>query len=425
MTTTQELYQKFTECTGVCTDTRKITPGCLFFALRGDNFNGHTFAAKAIEAGAKYAVIDQAEYVTENTLLVEDTLTALQQLARHHRRLLGLPVVALTGSNGKTTTKELINAVLSAKYNVTATIGNLNNHIGVPLTLLSFTHDTEIGIVEMGANHQREIDFLCNIAEPNFGYITNFGKAHLEGFGGVEGVIKGKSELYKYLDGQKKMAFVNLDDPIQQEKTEKLPRFTFASDAYEADVNIENAVSDPMVTIEWNGQKIQSNLIGSYNTPNISAAIAIGHYFKVSDTKIKQAIENYTPNNNRSQLLERNGNRIIMDAYNANPSSMMAAVANLQGLEGPNKTAILGDMFELGSESAAEHRQLTEHLANCDGIVTHFVGSDFDDNGVRAPHLHYYRAFDDFATSFQKPENAVILIKGSRGMALERTLDLL
>lgn len=425
MTTTEELYARFKECTGLCTDTRKIEPGCMFVALKGDKFNANTFARNALEAGAKYAVIDEQEYDAQGTLLVNDGLTALQDLARHHRRQLGLPIVALTGSNGKTTTKELIRAVLSEKYNVTATVGNLNNHIGVPLTLLSFTEATEIGIVEMGANHQKEIEFLCSIAEPNFGYITNFGKAHLEGFGGIEGVIKGKSEMYAYLAAHTKMAFVNLDDPIQSERTENLPRYTFSAETRSCDVFIESATATPLVTLQWQGRKIQSNLIGSYNAPNIVAAIAIGHYFKISDDKIIHAIQSYTPNNNRSQLMQKGSNKIILDAYNANPSSMMAAIDNFAGLEGDTKIAVLGDMFELGPESAAEHHKISERLAKLGGITVYFVGKDFSTNAVTAPHLSYFDTFDKFASGFKSPENATILIKGSRGMALERTLDLL
>lgn len=427
---TKELYSYFLQCSGIATDTRKIAPDSLFFALKGDNFDANTFAAEALSKGAKYVVIDNPAYKTgDNMLLVNDSLMALQELARHHRRELGLPVIALTGSNGKTTTKELINAVLSKKYTTVATVGNLNNHIGVPLTLLSFNHDTEIGIVEMGANHQKEIAFLCSIAEPNFGYITNFGKAHLEGFGGYEGVIKGKSELYDYLKEHIKTAFVNLDDSIQREKTQDMSRYTFAVDNYNCDVRIENVSANPMVAIKYNGLDIKSHLIGIYNATNISAAITIGHHFKVSDTKIKDAIEGYIPSNNRSQLLEKNSNKIILDAYNANPSSMQAAITNFLQLdtEGSYKIAVLGDMFELGTESPEEHAKLVQSLLNEEGIEVYFVGKDFYANKASAPHLRFYESYDRFKESFAsvKPEGKTILIKGSRGMALERTLDLL
>jgi UDP-N-acetylmuramoyl-tripeptide--D-alanyl-D-alanine ligase len=426
---TASLYEYFLQCGSVSTDTRNITPGSIFFALKGDNFNANRFAQEALAKGAKFAVIDEAEYKTaDDLLLVNDSLTALQQLANYHRKQLGLPVIALTGSNGKTTTKELINAVLGAKYATKATIGNLNNHIGVPLTLLSFTADTEIGIVEMGANHQKEIEFLCTIAEPNFGYITNFGKAHLEGFGGYEGVIKGKSELYNYLKENIKTVFVNLDDPIQKEKTEDIPRFTFAIDNYNSDLRIEKTEANPMVTITYNGIDIKTNLIGSYNIPNICAAIAIGNYFKVSDAKIKTALESYTPNNNRSQLVEKGSNSIILDAYNANPSSMSAALNNFIQLEGTNKVAVLGDMFELGNESSEEHQKIAHAMINYSGSITfYFVGKAFFMHNPEKANMYFFADYDSFAKhlSTVKPNNATILIKGSRGMALERTLQLL
>jgi UDP-N-acetylmuramoyl-tripeptide--D-alanyl-D-alanine ligase len=423
----QELYGYFLKSTGITTDTRKIGAGSMFFALKGDTFDANTFAEEALFKGADYAVIDNPTYVTGNrTLLVPDTLTALQQLANYHRNVLGLPVIALTGSNGKTTTKELINAVLSQQYNTVATVGNLNNHIGVPLTLLSFTKDTEIGIVEMGANHQKEIELLCSIAEPNFGYITNFGKAHLEGFGGFEGVIKGKSELYTYLAANIKTAFVNLDDSIQTEKTAHISRYTFAEENHNADVNIEKIEANPMVSLVYHDLKIQSQLIGIYNATNISAAITIGNYFKVPNHKIKKGIENYIPANNRSQLLEKGSNKIILDAYNANPSSMSAAIINFEQLNVSPKIAFLGDMFELGPESATEHLKIVELLSQIPTIETYFIGNDFYENQIENTHLHFYKSFDDFKENINLKELkfATILIKGSRGMALEKVLDL-
>ena len=359
----EKLYSAFLECGKVCTDTRKISQGCLFVALRGDKFNANDFAAQALEQGAAYAIVDEpSAMVSGRTFLVPDSLAALQQLASYHRRQLGIPIIALTGSNGKTTTKELINAVLSRKFITGATVGNLNNHIGVPLTLLSFDRDTQIGIVEMGANHQKEIEFLCSIATPDFGYITNFGKAHLEGFGGVEGVIKGKSEMYDYLFAERATAFVNLDDPIQDVRTSEMARYTFSTQN-EADVNIQNITADPMVSLTFKGMSIRSNLIGIYNAPNIAASIAIGNYFEVPDSEIRLAIEQYTPDNNRSQILERGSNQVILDAYNANPSSMLAAIANLGILSAGKKVAILGDMFELGQESDQEHAQIVDRAA--------------------------------------------------------------
>lgn len=399
----------------------------MFIALKGERFNANTFAAEALSRGAKYAVIDDSTYYTGNTTpLVNNTLTALQQLAHYHRKTLGLPVIALTGSNGKTTTKELIHAVLQQKYNTKATSGNYNNHIGLPLTLLSFTKDTEIGIVEMGANHQKEIAFLCTIAEPDFGYITNFGKAHLEGFGGTEGVIKGKSELYDYLHENKKTAFVNLDDAIQTEKTTTLPRYTFGINNPEADVSFTIPDTGSMVGITYNDVLVQSNLIGSYNTANICAAITIGSFFKVSDIDIKTAIENYFPHNNRSQLMHKNGNTLILDAYNANPSSISAALANFKNFEG-DKIAILGDMFELGTESLTEHKLITEMAAGLNHITFYLIGKDFYASMQNMPNLNFFDTYENFSAHFKQlnPQDKVILIKGSRGMALERVLEIL
>jgi len=424
----EELYECFLQCKTISTDTRKIASDSLFFALKGDHFDANEFAQEALNKGAAFAVIDNKKFFTDEDkmILVPDSLKTLQDLARYHRQELGLPIIALTGSNGKTTTKELIHTVLSKKYKTKATIGNLNNHIGVPLTLLSFDENTDIGIVEMGANHQKEIEMLCEIAEPDYGYITNFGKAHLEGFGGVEGVIKGKSELYHYLEKHHKTAFVNLDDSIQNEKTASITRTTFSQTA-KADTTIDSVTANPMVKITFNNQQVNSHLIGIYNANNINAAITIGKYFNVSDLDIKDAIENYIPSNNRSQLMEKNSNQIILDAYNANPSSMAAAIANFIQFEGSEKIAILGDMFELGKESLVEHQKVIGLLTETSEIEAHFVGKDFFANKSNQPHLHFYETFESFSENFKnrKPTHKTILIKGSRGMALERTLDLL
>ncbi|WP_333808810.1 UDP-N-acetylmuramoyl-tripeptide--D-alanyl-D-alanine ligase [Flavobacterium sp.] len=428
MTSIAQLHSLFLKCSGVSTDTRKIETNCLFVALKGENFDANTFTKEALVKGAKYVVIDNPDfYIDDRTLLVKDSLIALQELAKFHRAYLGLPIIALTGSNGKTTTKELIHAVLSKKYNTLATIGNLNNHIGVPLTILRFTNETEIGIVEMGANHQKEIEFLCQIALPDYGYITNFGKAHLEGFGGVEGVIKGKSEMYDYLRNNKKTVFVNLDDDIQREKSSSINHYSFALNNLHADVKISKIEANPMVTITFNNQIIRSHLIGIYNANNINAAITIGHYFKISDDLIKEAIENYIPENNRSQLIQKNGNEIILDAYNANPSSMTAAIGNFIQLENKNKIAILGDMFELGEESLLEHKKIIELLENETKIITYFIGKDFFKNQIQASHLNFFESFETFSDylKLNLPNNSLILIKGSRGMALERTLTLI
>lgn len=420
------IHNLFLKCNSVSIDTRKIESNSLFIAIKGDRFDANTFAKSALEKGASYVLIDNESYfIDQRTILVENSLVALQELARFHRDYLKLPIIALTGSNGKTTTKELINVVLSKKKNTKATIGNLNNHIGVPLTLLSFTSKTEIGIVEMGANHQKEIEFLCEIAKPDYGYITNFGKAHLEGFGGVEGVIKGKSEMYHYLSKQEKIVFINLEDPIQVEKAKSLKIYTFGVNKLNADVNITGIKANPFVEISFSDIIIKSHLIGLYNANNINAALAIGKYFGVPDNDIKDALESYVPENNRSQLVSIGTNQIILDAYNANPSSMIVAIENFMQLENANKFIILGDMFELGQESKEEHKAIIKMLLNQDKVKCFFVGSAFYANRIEQDNLHFYESFERFSNNLTIGEfvNSSILIKGSRGMALERTLD--
>lgn len=422
---TEQLHQLFLECQKANTDTRKIEKNDMFFALKGDNFNGNQYASQAIEKGAKYAIVDEEDYAkSERIIVVKNVLESLQALASFHRSYLGIPVVALTGSNGKTTTKELINAVLSQKFNTTATIGNLNNHIGVPLTLLSMTKHTEIGIVEMGANHQKEISFLCNIAKPDFGYITNFGKAHLEGFGGVEGVIKGKSEMYDYLSKNNKLIFVNNTDSIQVDKTKGCNIFSFGNASSNISMSMINA--QPNVKVALNDFVINSHLIGDYNYNNIAAAIAIGTYFKVKDTAIKEAIENYIPTNNRSQIIEKHSNKIILDAYNANPTSMAAALNNFNKQQG-YKLAVLGDMFELGKEAEVEHQTIADLALDLDIDMIFFVGENFykiHGTSSKSKFLKF-STFEAFKTHFNWTEisGATILIKGSRGMALERILN--
>lgn len=398
----------------------------MFFAIKGENFDANTFARQALDLGALFVVIDNASYfIDERTILVQNSLETLQELAKYHRTYLKLPIIALTGSNGKTTTKELINVVLSEKFKTKATVGNLNNHIGVPLTLLSFTQETEIGIVEMGANHKKEIEFLCEIAQPDYGYITNFGKAHLEGFGGVEGVIQGKSEMYQYLAKNDKMVFVNLEDPIQIEKSKGIKSFTFGVQKEAADVKIENIQANPFVAVKYENFDVESHLIGLYNANNINAAVSIGRYFKVEDKAIKKAIENYIPANNRSQLLKKGSNEIILDAYNANPSSMEVAIANFLQLENENKVMILGDMFELGNESPQEHKIIVDSLSKQDKSICYLIGKSFFENKISKENIQFFETFDAFAEylkTIQFKDNT-ILIKGSRGMALERTLE--
>ncbi|MFV7235064.1 UDP-N-acetylmuramoyl-tripeptide--D-alanyl-D-alanine ligase [Flavobacterium sp. ZB4R12] len=422
------IHSLFLKCKSVSIDTRKIEPNSLFVAIKGERFDANTFAKEALEKGASYVIIDNSGYfIDQRTILVEDSLVALQELAKFHRAYLKLPIIALTGSNGKTTTKELINVVLSKKYNTKATIGNLNNHIGVPLTLLSFNSETEIGIVEMGANHKKEIQFLCELAKPDYGYITNFGKAHLEGFGGVAGVIEGKSEMYHYLLENDKLAFINLEDPIQVEKAKILKSFSFGINKENANVNITAVKANPFVEINYSNGTIASHLIGLYNANNINAALAIGKYFEVEDNAIKEALESYIPENNRSQLLSKGTNQIILDAYNANPSSMTVAIANFIQLDSPNKIMILGDMFELGQESQQEHKAIVTMLLMEEKVTCNFIGTAFYANRVDKDNFYFYDTFEAFASRLKetKIENSTVLIKGSRGMALERTLDFL
>lgn len=420
------IHSLFLKCNSVSIDTRKIEPNSFFVAIKGDNFDANTFAKEALNKGASYVVIDNQEYyIDERTILVENSLITLQELAKFHRNYLKLPIIALTGSNGKTTTKELINVVLSKKFKTKATIGNLNNHIGVPLTLLSFNKNTEIGIVEMGANHQKEIEFLCNIAQPDYGYITNFGKAHLEGFGGVEGVIKGKSEMYDYLSSNDKLAFVNLEDPIQLQKTTAMKAYSFGVNKDHANINITRIEANPFVSVSYYENNITTHLIGLYNANNINAAIAIGTYFSVNESDIKQALESYIPENNRSQLITKGTNEIILDAYNANPSSMKAAIENFIGLEKNNKIVFLGDMFELGEESLPEHKAVIELLLDQGAITCYFIGKDFYQNRINQSNFSFFESFETFSDwiKTEKFNHNSILIKGSRGMALERTLE--
>lgn len=424
----QEIHKLFLQCTSVSIDTRKIVPHSFFIAIKGDRYNANAFAEEALLKGASYVIIDDARFfIDDRTILVDDSLVTLQELAKYHRRFLKLPIIALTGSNGKTTTKELMQVVLSKKYNTKATVGNLNNHIGVPLTLLSFNAKTEIGIVEMGANHQNEIDFLCELAQPDYGYITNFGKAHLEGFGGVEGVIKGKSEMYVYLSLHDRMVFVNLEDTIQVEKTSCMNIFSFGINKSNANVVINGIKADPFVEIDFSGKRIVSHLIGLYNANNVNAAIAIGVFFGVPEVDIQQAIESYIPENNRSQLLLKNTNEIILDAYNANPSSMNVAIENFIQLDKTNKIAFLGDMFELGHESLTEHKNIVDLLSEVSNIQCFFVGKDFYQQKRVLPNSFFFETFEALSDYLRqnKFHNKTMLIKGSRGMALERVLDLI
>ncbi|WP_299115334.1 UDP-N-acetylmuramoyl-tripeptide--D-alanyl-D-alanine ligase [uncultured Winogradskyella sp.] len=425
----EELHHIYKSCKSVCTDTRKLQKDDIYFALKGDNFDGNKFAKTALENGASFCVIDNPtlKNISESFILVDDVLIALQQLANYHRKHITYPIIALTGSNGKTTTKELIYKVLSSCYKVKATKGNLNNHIGVPLTLLSFTKDLDFGIVEMGANHQKEIEFLCSIAEPDFGLITNFGKAHLEGFGGIEGVIKGKSELYNYLKENNKTAFINTDDKTQIEQIGNYTKCsTFGStDTNDCVINFKSA--NPFVHVSYNNLFIESKLIGNYNYGNIAVAIAIGQYFKVLPDKIKNAIEAYEPDNNRSEIINIKTNTIILDAYNANPTSMLAALNNFKQLEADDKKYLfLGDMFELGISAKEEHQAIVDFTENNFEDNIYFIGENFSKTKTKSS-TQKFSSFEDLKIELKTTaiRNSTILIKGSRGMALERILDIL
>ncbi len=419
--TITEIYNLYSASYLVDTDTRNIRKGTIFFALKGENFNGNKFAEEAINKGASFSIVDEIKYQTSNKIiLVDNVLETLQELATYHRKVLNIPILSLTGSNGKTTTKELINSVLIKKFKTVATKGNLNNHIGVPLTLLSMNKQTEFGIVEMGANHLYEIKFLCKIAQPNFGYITNFGKAHLEGFGSIEGVIKGKTELYDYLRSNNGKVFLNTADEIQLKQSEGLHTIPFES-------SLEIKEANPFVKLSFKNIDISSQLIGSYNYTNIAAAITIGNYFEIGKFEIRNAIENYNPKNNRSQIIKKGTLEIVLDAYNANPSSMKVALENFDSINAnaSSKVIILGDMFELGKSAIEEHQIIANITEKMDLDQIYLIGENFFITKTKK--ASKFKNFDAFIknVNLQKIKNSTLLIKGSRGMALERILDLL
>jgi len=420
----QELHQLFLKSSGVATDTRCIEPNQLFFALKGENFNGNKFASQALKNGAGYAIIDENEVAqTEQLISVTNVLETLQELANFHRNHLGIPILAITGSNGKTTSKELICAVLSKKFNTVATVGNLNNHIGVPLTLLSMKRTTEFGIVEMGANHPKEIENLCKIAQPDYGYITNFGKAHLEGFGSIEGVIAAKSELYNYLKENNKFLFLNADDPIQQKQLSYKNSFSFGSS--KSDIPVEYIINKEYAEVLCNGFVFNSLLPGNYNAINMAAAICVGHYFEVPVKSIKESIANHTSQNNRSQIIELGKTTLLMDAYNANPTSMRAALESFNKFPANNKVAILGDMFELGATSEKEHQDLVTYLEKLNFSQVFLIGTNFKKAKANSPKIQQFEKFPELEEAIISTDlqNTKVLIKGSRGMALERLLD--
>ncbi len=420
----EALYEIFKSHSVISTDTRKISKGCLFFALKGENFNGNKFAKQAIDEGASYAIIDEHEFKTsDHYILVDDVLTILQKLANYHRKQFNIPFIGITGTNGKTTTKEFINAVLSKKYKTSFTQGNLNNHIGVPLTLLSIPSDCEMAIIEMGANHIGEIEFLCKIAEPNYGIITNIGTAHIEGFGSVENIAKTKNELYQAIDTINGKVFVNNDNDILNTLSQSLNKYTYGNS--NADCQGRLLSSTPSVKLEWNNETITSNLYGSYNYENILAAICIGKYFDVPSIDIKEAIETYTPTNNRSQIIVIDTNTFFLDAYNANPTSMNAAIDTFSESDSKNKLMILGDMLELGEISTEEHQKIVTKIEALK-INTLFIGNEF--KAVSNKYGFTYLKNVTEAIDWLKHSGLVnhqFLIKGSRGIRLEGIVEYL
>ncbi|QQV01554.1 MULTISPECIES: UDP-N-acetylmuramoyl-tripeptide--D-alanyl-D-alanine ligase [Chryseobacterium] len=418
----EQFYSIYLNAEKVTIDSRKVSENDIFFAFSGENFDAATVAEKAVENGALAVIVENKEFENKdkNIFYVHSTLDFLQNLAVYHRNQIHIPIIGLTGSNGKTTSKELIHAVLSQKYHVQYTQGNLNNHIGVPLTLLSIKPEHEMAVVEMGANHQKEIEFLCSLAKPNIGYITNFGKAHLEGFGGFEGVIKGKSELYDYIRDHNQIILVNEKDPVQAEKTESYSsKITFGNK--ESDYYFDFFSEEHFVGLEYQSTKIITQLTGDYNFTNLCAAASLGLHFGIDVSKIKSALENYTPTNMRSQIVKKGNKTLVLDTYNANPSSMTASLLNFNTFEG-SKTIIIGDMLELGDQSETEHLNIL-NLAkklSFDHIIT--VGYQF-------------RKINDFSDSFLTTSDLIsylettpiesdnILLKGSRGIALEKSID--
>ena len=423
---TETIYQHFQKAYKVTTDSRKVEQDAVFFALKGENFDANDFAMQVAEEGkASLVVADRKGLKHERILIVEDALKALQDLAAYHRQQMKATVLSITGTNGKTTTKELVSAVLAKKYNIIHTMGNLNNHIGVPLTLLSIKPETEIAVVEMGANHPGEIDFLCKIADPDYGLITNIGKAHLEGFGSFEGVINTKTELYRHIKGHGKSVFVNQGNPLLWEQSEGQERISYGRHCA-AFCPVAPGACNPYLSVVWRKHLIQTHLVGSYNFENVAAAIGVGQYFDVDENAIIEALEAYTPTNSRSQVIESGKNRIIMDAYNANPTSMRAALINFASICGDNSLLVLGDMRELGTASEEEHRNILGLMKELKFKEALLVGQNFRTYNENAA----WKTFDNVQDLCQYLEGhpvsgKTILVKGSNSIQLGKVLPFL
>ncbi|MEO6843732.1 MAG: UDP-N-acetylmuramoyl-tripeptide--D-alanyl-D-alanine ligase [Ginsengibacter sp.] len=419
----EEIYKIYQQYPSIQTDTRQLKKDDLFFALKGPNFNGNNFAKQALEQGAAYVIADEKLSFTDDRIIkVDDALKALQQLAKFHRDQFNIPFIAITGSNGKTTTKELVHEVLSSTFKTYTTQGNLNNHIGVPLTILRIKADAAFAVIEMGANHLKEIEGYCQYAQPTHGLITNIGKAHLEGFGGAENVKKGKGELFDFLNLNNGTAFVNEDDPAVLELGNHLKKTIHYGSAGEANTG-RLLKKDPFIEVKINsGESIQTKLVGAYNLPNVLAAVCIGQYFKIDTGKIKDAIENFTPSNSRSQLIKSGSNTIILDAYNANPGSMTAAIENFAAMKGDKKILLLGDMKELGEDSIKEHAAIVSLIKKYNWEAVVLVGKNFSE--VDNSYIHFENSKQ--ASGWLKKENIKnvhLLVKGSRSMQMEKVLE--
>ena len=424
-----DIHSLFSNSSGISTDTRTIKKKNIFFCLKGRNFNGNLFIDQAIARGASFVIYDEEKlnHKSKKSFKVKNTLETLQALAKYHRSKFNIPVIGLTGSNGKTTSKELINSVLSQKFNITFTSNNFNNHIGVPLTILKINRKTDLAIIEMGANHLGEIDLLCNIADPNIGYITNFGKAHLEGFGGIEGVIKGKSELYEYIRESKGVVLINNDDRIQREKSTGINTFSFGK-SKKSDYSIYNTSSnESFCEARFNDKKITSNLYGEYNFENINASIAMGIHFGLSFEQIENGIKNYIPKNNRSEIIKTKKNLLFVDSYNANPTSMKLSIQSFIKFKEVEKILILGDMHEIGKTSLIEHERILNSVKNNKDLKIFLVGKIFNQLKFNSVRIHFFNEIDELIEYFKKNlvTGHTIFLKGSRKINLEKVISIL